>query len=622
MSEKKMKKVGPIRTGAVVPFIIFTATVVIFNMFFLDTLIKKSIEYVGTEINGAEVNVGSVETSFKELKIVIKKVQFTNVQDPKKNVVEIGEIRFSMLWDALLRAKIVIQESVIKDILMDTKRRHTGYIVPPEPPSTEESKVAQEALLAAKKEFSGNIFGDIAALLAGEDSKDLMQKMMDELQSKKFIEELQASVKLKEEQMEGMLKSLPKSAVVAQYDDRIKAIDWNGLKDLRKAPKILKEAKQLKDEIKITIDKYQTVAKTIKSDLQYLKDSTKQAEKLVKDDINSLGDKISLPNLDPETISKMLFGPEFLVKVESYKKYADKAKKYMPPKKSAEEKAEFKPQRPPRGEGKNYSFGRPNSYPLFWLKMASINSKNDQGTVVGKIENLSTDQKWINRPATLQVKADFPPQGIYGVDSKLIVDMREDLIIKSENKVAAFTISDQKLSKSDDVTFTIKKSTATSQLDFIFQNAQINMNMKNEFKDIEYETLARAKLLNEVLAGVAQDAKYVTLDANATGAMGKLSFRVRSNIGDEINKSLKRQVQKKIEDAKVKIKADVDRQIAGKKAEIEQKIAGMTAKFEGELAKNQEKVSSLLGKIEGNEKAGNKIDTKDVLKKLKTKFKL
>jgi len=622
MSEKKMKKVGPIRTGAVVPFVIFTVTVVLFNIFFLDTMIKKSIEYVGTQINGAEVNVGSVETSFKELKIVIRKVQFTNVQDPKKNVVEIGEIRFSMLWDALLRAKIVIQESVIKDILMDTKRSKTGYVVPPEPPKTQESKVAQEALLAAKKEFSGNVFGDIAALLAGEDSKDLMNKMMGELQSKKYIEELQATVKLKEEQMEGMMKSLPKLEVVAQYDDRIKAIDWNGLKDLKKAPKILKEAKQLKNEISSTINQYEAAAKIVKSDLQYLKDSTKQAEKLVKDDINALGDKIALPNLDPETISKMLFGPEFLAKFESYKKYADKAKEYMPPKKTAEDKAQFKPQRPPRGEGKNYSFGRPNSYPLFWLKLASINSKNDQGTVAGKIENLSSDQKWINRPATMEMKAEFPPLAIYGVESKLTVDMRDDLLIKSVNKVAAFPIVDQKLSKSEDVKFTIKKSNASSQLDFIFQNAQINLTMKNEFKQIEYETMAKAKLLNEVLAGVAQDAKLITLDANATGEMGKLSFRVRSNVGDEINKSVKRQIQKKIDEAKAKIKADINRQIAGKKAEIDQKIAGMTSKFNGELDKNKEKINGLLAKIDGNEKAGNKIDPKEALKKLKKKFKL
>jgi len=265
------------------------------------------------------------------------------------------------------------------------------------------------------------------------------------------------------------MKSLPKLEVVAQYDDRIKAIDWNGLKDLKKAPKILKEAKQLKNEISSTINQYEAAAMIVKSDLQYLKDSTKQAEKLVKDDINALGDKIALPNLDPETISKMLFGPEFLAKFESYKKYADKAKEYMPPKKTAEDKAQFKPQRPPRGEGKNYSFGRPNSYPLFWLKLASINSKNDQGTVAGKIENLSSDQKWINRPATMEMKAEFPPLAIYGVESKLTVDMRDDLLIKSVNKVAAFPIVDQKLSKSEDVKFTIKKSNASSQLDFIFQ---------------------------------------------------------------------------------------------------------------------------------------------------------
>ena len=71
--EKKKKKQGPIRFSAVIPLTVFIALVVAFNIYFLDSIIKSAIEYGGSEANGAEVNVGSVDTSFKELWYRIKR---------------------------------------------------------------------------------------------------------------------------------------------------------------------------------------------------------------------------------------------------------------------------------------------------------------------------------------------------------------------------------------------------------------------------------------------------------------------------------------------------------------------------------------------------------------------
>ena len=45
--KKQKKKQGPIRTGAVIPFVIFTATTIAFTVFLLDSTLKKTFEFVG-----------------------------------------------------------------------------------------------------------------------------------------------------------------------------------------------------------------------------------------------------------------------------------------------------------------------------------------------------------------------------------------------------------------------------------------------------------------------------------------------------------------------------------------------------------------------------------------------
>lgn len=118
MSEEKKKnkikkKQGPIRTGAVIPFVVFVTVVTLFNIFLLDSSIKSTIEFIGGKVNGAEVNVSKVETKFLDLSFTVHGVQFTNKNKPTENLFKIDTIKFQMLWDGVLRGKGVIKTAEI-----------------------------------------------------------------------------------------------------------------------------------------------------------------------------------------------------------------------------------------------------------------------------------------------------------------------------------------------------------------------------------------------------------------------------------------------------------------------------------------------------------------------------
>ncbi|MFX4770388.1 hypothetical protein ABTB41_19930, partial [Acinetobacter baumannii] len=87
------------RTGAVVPCLIIIALIWAYFFFFFDTHLRHALEYAGTQGNGAEVNVANVRTSFWNASLEIQGIQVTDGTTPKKNKIQMGEVRWAMLWD-------------------------------------------------------------------------------------------------------------------------------------------------------------------------------------------------------------------------------------------------------------------------------------------------------------------------------------------------------------------------------------------------------------------------------------------------------------------------------------------------------------------------------------------
>ncbi len=135
-TEPKVKKPkGPIRFEAIIPITIIWVVSLIYFTYFFDHHLKKAIEWAATQANGAEVNVNVVKTSFIKGEFLMEKIEVTNSEMPKFNLVEVGRVHFKYLWDALLRMKFVVEDASIDVIQMGTKRAHEGFVVPPPPPS-------------------------------------------------------------------------------------------------------------------------------------------------------------------------------------------------------------------------------------------------------------------------------------------------------------------------------------------------------------------------------------------------------------------------------------------------------------------------------------------------------
>jgi len=615
---KTNKPKGPFRTGAVVPFLVVTILVTAFNYFLLETTVKKSMEFLGTTINGAEVNVGDVSIDLKNLRTVITKVEFTNKNEPTLNSFEIGRMEFKALWDAILRAKLVIDIVEVKDILIETKRKSKGHVSPPAPPS-EESKATQKVLAQASKEFEGNILGDIAGLISGNPGKG-DKSVEGSLKSKSKYEEISKEIEIRGAKVDEAFKSLPKTAELNSLKTRFGKIRWNDLGNIAKAPKVIKEIDSLKKDVDKTKKKYDEANKIVNKNIKYINDSQKDIKRLVKEDMNDIQKRMKIPKMDAKSIAKVLFGSQALGYIKKAEEYHAKIKDYLPPKKEKEDKKPDFVKRS-RGKGRDYQFGTPKSYPPVWIKRVSIKSKNSQGMIDGEIKDITNNQKIINKPTLLKLKADLLEKGITGVSANGVFDHRNEADDKLVLNIGKYPVANKALSKSDSAKLIITKANGNAIFNVHFKGESLNFNIDNYYRNIQYETDATSPAMKEVLGSVANNTKTISLKAKANGKIKDLKWDIKSNLASALQNSVRKLVQGKIDAAKKKIKDDIDKQLGAQKKQIDAQLNAFKSKYQGQLDQGKKQFSNIKSDIDKKKKSAKNKAKKDLENKAKKLFK-
>lgn len=597
-TEEKKNRKGIIRTAFVAPFLIFIIIVTLAVTLLMDLAIKNTLEFIAEKIHGAEVNIASVDTSLSELRMTIKKIEVTDKDLPEFNQFEIGEINLALLWDAILRAKFVVNNADVSAVRVMTKRSYPGAVYPSTPGESQVDKTLDNA----KEEFSGNVFGDIASLLGGESLKDIGKIIGGELKSEKRFQEIDSELKAKEKEIKDRFKDLPKDKEIKNFEKRLAAIKWNDLGNLLKAPKVLKEVDDLKKDIDEAKKSYEKANESLKSGFKSIETSYKEAEKFIQNDIDDLNKRAKLPSLDTESIANVLFGKDIISKVEQYKGYFNTAKDYIPKKKNKV----AAPVKRARGKGRDYQYGIQNGYPLFWIKKASLSSETKQGNVAGQILNITTNQRQIDKPTTLEIKADFPPKNIRNIQANATIDMREVATLTSNVSIGAHPVIKQKLSDSKDVQFIIESANNNSLITTSMTEERLALDVKNTLTQIEYKTAAKSKQVSEVLEKVANRTPKLTLDAKVSGKWSALGFEIKSNLAEAIKNAVQVLVQEKINKAKQQIKEQVEAQVAETRSKIDSQINSLKSKYEQELAKGKNELDKFKDKVEKEKKSASK----------------
>lgn len=624
---KKNKKKGPIRYEAIIPITIVFLLFFAYFKFFFDRHLKAGMEMGGTYANGAEVNIGSLSTSFLNASLDIRDVQVTNKETPTHNVIQIGTIQFKALWDALLRGKVVIPLAAVTDIMINTVRKRPGRVLPVKKSSDDNvQSMKSSALEVTNKVLEGSIFGDLAAIAQGDNYKEKLKEMEGNLKTSQFIQKMETELQAKEKLWKERIEKLPQKEELKKLEDRVKALKVDS-KDPKALLAAVKEGEAIYKEID---EKYKTIKNTsgeLSGDLKLYKNLYTDIKKYVDEDLKDLEGKLGIPSLDPKDLAMRVFGRQFASEIYRAEKYMRLAREYMPPPKKDRQKPTITPRE--RQVGKDFKFRITKGYPKLWIQKANVSSKASaegfSGSIGGEILNISDAPSSIAQPMEAKLTGEFPKSEMYDVMIHAVVDHRtENAKEYGTIKVGAFPLKDMMLSKSSDVTYGFQQATGSSVLKVELLDEGVSLNFDATFDKISYLIDAKSSKVKEILTNISNSLGALSLQGSAQGTWSNLDLDLNSNIGTKLQEALKQELNKQVAELKDKLRNEVNKKVEGEKEKLMSKVGDFEKKYGVSLKNQEDAINSLKGKLEEEKKKAKnkgKDEIKDKAKDLLKKFK-
>jgi uncharacterized protein (TIGR03545 family) len=615
--KKVPKKKGPIRFEAIIPVLVLSIITFAYFSYYFDRHLKTLFEYVGTQGNGAEVNVASIKTSFLRGSFDMNGLEITDKERPTHNMLEIENMHFQYVWDALLRMKFVVDDASINNIQISKPRKNPGRVLPPEPAKPSKINEMQiEVISQIKNKYGKNVLGDIVTLLEGGDYKDQIEKLRGELKSEARVGAMISDVNTKKEFWDGKVKTLSDTSKIKEVETQIQTISKQ--KNVLQQAQGIKDLNNLLKDVNKQYKEIQNATKELQSEVNAVAQYPKELESLVNQDIASLKDRLKVPEIDFKDMAMHLFAGEFAEHIAKARKYQALAKQYIPEKK---EKDVVLP--PKRAEGKNYEFPITTGYPLFWLKRAALSSQGTAdsytGKVSGELTNVTTSPKAIGKPIVLDMRGDFPGVKVMGVQALVTADFTKVVGEQSALiKVGSFIVPEKMFVNDEKMKFGFQNAVGASTIRIKMIQEEISMSWDSILNQPKFIIESKTKLAQEMLTNIMSGISAISINGSASGTFKNLDMKISSNLGDELGNGFKREIGTKIAEAQNKIQSLVDDKIMKPKNDLMAAIGGNKSNLSslsnvGELyKKNEDRIKAEIEKL----KKGGSTDLKDKGKKL------
>ncbi len=598
-------KKGVVRFEAIIPLALVIGFFAIYFTLFFDMHVRHGLEYAATKVNGAEVNIGKLDTSVWKASVVVGDIAMTNPANPSRNRVEIGAVNFRMLWDALLRGKVVINEASITGMQIDTPRKSPGRVLPVKVNEDSES-MGEKVLGRMKDELSGNVVGDLAAIAAGSDPKEKLASIGSDTQSSEYLGDMQKSLEEKNKQWQARMAAMPKAGEFTALQNRLTNVKLSNLQDIAQIQSSFKELESIRNDFNLKSKTVTESGNVLNGETGEFRASLSGLDKIVKEDVSMLQAKMHLPSLDSRTLSRALFGMDVLGKMQQARGYMEKARSYMPAKKAKEKELVVHV----REKGQDYSFGQPRSYPRFWLRRALISSPLVGGAsdLSGEILDVTSNPGMVGRPMIATFKGSLPKNGISGIGVSLVIDHTtsepsEHLLME----VKKYDVAGRSLVSSQNVALGFSRAEGYLKFAADLNEEYVDVHVNNQFTNVAFETGAESAVVREMMAASVAGLSSVNLNSRVTGTWSKLDWQFSSNLADALVQGMQRYLQGKIDDNRARIEGLMNENIKDQRARLYARQSEIESGFKAGLNERQTQIDKLRAELDG---ARNKLEAR------------
>lgn len=556
-----------IRWPGLVAFFIIVAVVVAFSWLLLDTIIKWSLERSLGTLNGAEVNIESVEHTWVPLGVRIERIQVTDPLTPTMNRVVIGAVEGTMNVEQLLLGRLHFENVVSTGIRVQQPRESEGEVY--QAPNRED--------------VEGWAKQGLAALNLEVPSTDKILERM-ELKTPAAISEAQQAFATQKERVNDARSQLPSEEKIKEYEAKVKALTESEIKTPQELVAKREEFEALKEEFekdKVALLNFKETVTDAVDQLQTQFEAVKDAP---AQDMARVQELMQLNSAGLTEITALLFGDQARV----WSNYMLLAYEQLAPMLArSADAAAIKPQ---RGEGVWFSFTGANAPPDFLIKLADTEFAFGETILDVQWNNITHQHEQLGQPTTFRARADNTQLwSSFNLNGELALGA-EGVDARQQWQLKGVKLDNLALSESSEFAANIVAALLDSEGSVALRDSALDGDATIRLADMQVTANAENRWA-QVVASALQSLTRLDIQTSIAGSMTQPTFNLRSDLDRQLGSALKSAALQEVEPELASLRAKLQEQSGGFLGENEEELSelvGLLTTAENREARLQE----------------------------------
>lgn len=556
-----------IRWPGLAAFLIIVGLLVTFSWLLLDTIIKWSLESSLGTLNGAEVNIESVEHTWVPLGVRIEQIQVTDPATPTMNRVVIGAVEGTMNVEQLLLGRLHFENVVSTGIRVQQPRESEGDVY--QAPNRED--------------LEGWAKQGLAALDLEVPSTDKVLERM-ELKTPAAVSEAEQVFAVQKERVNDARSQLPSEDKIKEYEAKVKALTESEIETPQELVAKREEFAALKEEFEKDKAALVSFKETVTDAVEQLQTQFDAVKDAPAQDMARVQELMQLNSAGLTEITALLFGDQARV----WSNYMLLAYEQLAPMLArSADAAAIKPQ---RGEGVWFSFTGANAPPDFLIKLADTEFAFGETILDVQWNNITHQHEQLGQPTTFRARADNTQLwssfnlngelalGADGVDARQqwqLKGVKLDNLALSESSEFAASIVAALLDSEGSVA--LRDSALDGDATIRLADMQVNANAENRWA--------------QVVASALQSLTRLDIQTSIAGSMTQPTLSLRSDLDRQLGSALKTAALQEVEPELASLRAKLQEQSGGFLGENEEELSelvGLLTTAENREARLQE----------------------------------
>ena len=572
------------RWKAIVPMTLLAILLVVGWVLYVDVVIRRTIEFVGTELVGAKVELASARLRLAHADLVLKGLQVTDPGAPMTNLVEIPEMVADLNGRALIEKKVVVETLAVRRMRFGTPRRTSGALADAPPTS---GLVTRRVLDWADGIPVPTL--DLQGLAGTVVRVDAVSP--DSLRTTREARAAQAAADSMRTALEASVRSLEPQPLIDSARALVAQLQGSDPRRMNagQIATTAHSARQMVQRVNQTKDRVVAVKASADSAVQRLRELVRALDEARQADYAYARGLLNIPSLGGPDISMALFGQMAIARLKPVLYWVNMAEQYIPP--GLDPRRERGPERL-RMSGTTYTFPKERTWPQFLLQRGEMDlaiggESVAAGAYAALVTGATTEPTVYGRPMFFSASrtSNVGPRDLRIGGMMDRVGAPHDSLDALVPGVVLPPIPISSASATLDMGRSTIELTLTRSADALAGMYRMTSDTVRWQRAADSAGAATAAIGSKAWAeGLLwrslSSVRGVTIEAGISGSLTAPRLTVSSNVGSAVSSSLQQALGAEIRRAEAQARAEVDRQVNEQVA----RVRGQLTQVEGQVA--------------------------------------